>query len=239
MIDFYQQVVAAIATSAYWQSCAVAFVLMAIVFFVNARRRATVESALGEGMQRGPLRMFDLNHGSTEDALKSKHLIVPERLWTYDEQYLERFARVAAESAIRGEGSALRLYLGAILRRWDFLFAVLLATVVGLIDFGIAKTVADIHPSWTRVAILAGCMAILYGAADIAEDFKLVTILRMPDEIDAGEAAAANFLTRAKLVALTASGFGIAIYLTLYAIAAAAVRPPVNPAGEVVPAIAG
>ena len=81
-------------------------------------------------------------------------------------------------------------------------------------------------------------MAILYGVADVAEDYKLVTILRTPDAIDAGAAAAANFLTRAKLVTLTASGVGIAIYLTLSAIAAVVVRPPVDPAGKVVPVIA-
>ena len=239
MIDVFDKAVAALSTSAYWQVCAFAFVLMAIVFFVNARARARFERALGEGLHRVPLRMFDLSHGSTENTLQSRNLIVPERLWTYDEQYLERFARVAAESAIRGEGSALQLYLGAILRRWDCLFAILLTTVVGLLDFGIAKAIADIHPAWTRVAILAGCMAILYGVADVAEDYKLVTILRTPDAIDAGAAAAANFLTRAKLVTLTASGVGIAIYLTLSAIAAVVVRPPVDPAGEVVPAIAG
>jgi len=238
MNDSYRQVLTALSTSVYWQACALAFVLMVIVFFVNARARSRIERALGAGPQRKPLRLFDLSHGSIASTMQSKHLVVPERLWTYDEQYLERFARVAAESAIRGEGSALQLYLGAILRRWDCLFAILLTTVVGLLDFGIAKAIADIHPAWTRVAILAGCMAILYGVADVAEDYKLVTILRTPDAIDAGAAAAANFLTRAKLVTLTASGVGIAIYLTLSAIAAVVVRPPVDPAGKVVPVIA-
>ena len=238
MNESYQHILAEISQSAYWQATALVFVLVVVVFVVTARRRATLEGALGEGLQRKPLRIFDLSHGSAEGALQRKHLVVPERLWTYDENYLERFARVAAESVIRGDGSVLRLYVDSILRRWDILFAVALATVVALVDFGIAKALVSTHPSWARFAIVTGCMGVLYGVADAAEDFKLASILRQHETIDAGEVAAANFLTRVKIVALTASGVGIVIYLVLSAVAAVAVRPPTDPAGEVVPAIA-
>ncbi|MEP7098673.1 MAG: hypothetical protein ABI748_13515, partial [Dokdonella sp.] len=211
MPEAYAHLLAALSTSAYWQGTGVVFVLMAAVYFVNASARTRLDAALGEGLQRKPLRMFDLSHGSTQTALQHRHLVVPERLWTYDEEYLERFARVAGECIVRGEGSVLRFYVSAILRRWDCVFAILLAIVVTMIDFGIAKSIVSNYPSWACVAMLAGCMGVLYGVADAAEDFKLASILRKPETIDAGEAAAANFLTRAKFVTITASGFGIAI----------------------------
>jgi uncharacterized BrkB/YihY/UPF0761 family membrane protein len=86
------------------------------------------------------------------------------------------------------------------------------------------------YPYLSRFAILAACMGILYGIADVAEDIKLASILKAPDSIDAGETAAANFLTRAKFVTITLSGVGIAVFLALSGFAAISIRPPTLPA---------
>jgi hypothetical protein len=73
-------------------------------------------------------------------------------------------------------------------------------------------------------------MGILYGVADVAEDLKLASILSAHGSIDAGETAAANFLTRIKFVTITLSGVGIAVFLALSGLAAISIRPPTLPA---------
>ena len=47
--------------------------------------------------------------------------------------------------------------------------------------------------------------------------------------IDAGEAAAANFLTRVKLVTITLSVVGLLVYGVLTVLGAVVIRPPAPP----------
>jgi membrane protein implicated in regulation of membrane protease activity len=67
-------------------------------------------------------------------------------------------------------------------------------------------------------------MGILYGFADAAEDIKLASILAHPGDIDMGEAAAANVLTRLKFVTITLSVVGLVVFAILSAIALVAGR---------------
>jgi hypothetical protein len=67
------------------------------------------------------------------------------------------------------------------------------------------------------LALLCGCMGILYGVADVAEDVKLTSTLRYRT-IDPAEAAAANVLTRIKLVTIVLSIVGALVFATLSAV---------------------
>lgn len=209
--------------------CAI-FLLVAIVtFFSNERRRAAIAAALDQHGKK-PLAMFDLAHGDAEAVLQQKSLVVPERLWTYDRYYLDRFAAAAHASRVHGSKTALALYAGPTLN-WDIVFAVALGLFVALAEFSIAAALFACPLLSGAVLVFAG-MGLVYGAADVAEDLKLVSILKdwqranarsgaAPTHVDGGEAAAANALTRIKLVAVTLSVGGVAIFAILSVIAAA------------------
>jgi hypothetical protein len=129
---------------------------------------------------------------------------IPERRWTYDAQDLERFARTAQPVGL------LRPYL-RILWTSDLCFAVFVATVSAYIWWRIAVTpVGYAFVNWAALPL--GAMAILYGIADVAEDLKLASMLKYPHTIDQAEAAATNMLTRVKIVTISLSLIGLAIF---------------------------
>jgi hypothetical protein len=85
-------------------------------------------------------------------------------------------------------------------------------------------------------------MGIVYGAADVAEDLKLASILddwrRRPRhhgvapeavDMDGGEAAAANALTRIKLVTICLSVAGALAFAVLSSLARLIYPPPGDP----------
>jgi hypothetical protein len=230
MLERLQQIVALVAASPYWQVAVGALAVTVVTFFANARTRAALDAALRDPQRMQPLRTFDLSHGAASRALQTKHMVIPERLWTYDEEYLERFAKAAGLAHASGYDSALHLYVKSSLRQRDIEFAVSLMIFTALVDFGVATVLSPQYPYLSRFAVLAACMGLLYGVADVAEDLKLASILKAPSRIDAGETAAANFLTRIKFVTITLSGIGIAVFLALSGLAAISIRPPTLPA---------
>lgn len=153
----------------------------------------------------------------------------PERSWSYDAHDLEEFSdasrsvKVGQVPAPEFQIPALEFYVRSILRGSDIFFAVALAAVTAFVCYRVA-----IFPmSWRSInwiALLAAAMGILYGVADIAEDLKLASILRAPDEsdslskVDRAEAAAANMLTRIKMLTLSLSVVGVGIFLVLSAL---------------------
>ena len=149
--------------------------------------------------------------------------------------------------ACRAGSPALHYYVRAILRGLDLWFAVGLGAFVILADVAIADALNTAYPLWARAAWIGACMGLVYLAADVAEDLKLASILDRAaaggDDavaaVDAGEAAAANMLTRVKLVSITLSGVGIAVFLVLATLAAIVIRPPGDPAPEPVPVRVG
>jgi hypothetical protein len=58
-------------------------------------------------------------------------------------------------------------------------------------------------------------MGVLYGIADVAEDWKLATILDKGPSVDPADAATANLLTRIKIATNILSGIGVAMFLLL------------------------
>jgi hypothetical protein len=138
---------------------------------------------------------------------------IPEKCWSYDAHDLEVFADAAQHARI-GRRSALDFYLYNILKRSDICFAVALAAVTAFACYEIA--VAPLRcEALNWAALPLGAMAILYGIADVAENLKLASILKHPQNIDRADAAAANMLTRIKITALILSVIGVAIYLVI------------------------
>jgi len=223
--------------------CALALAIMA--FFYSAKARVAVDAAIDGRSHRKPLGLFDLSRGDPAVALATHRLVVPERLWTYDEAYLERFAQAALHARTRRGSAALDDYVRVILRGLDLYLAVGLGAFVVLVNLTIADFLAD--PLWARAAWIGACMGLVYAVADIGEDLKLASILGRAatagddaiGAIDPGEAAAANLLTRVKLVSITLSGVGMALVAVLSAIAAVVIPPPNDPAPEGVPVRVG
>lgn len=238
----------AFATSIYGGLTLCALALAVMAFFYSAKARAAVDAAIDRGSHRKPLGLFDLSKGDSAAALEKRRLVAPERLWTYDEAYLERFAQATLHARMRRGSSALHYYVHAILRGLDLYFAVGLGMFVVLVDLAIADFLIESHPLWARAAWIGACMGLVYAVADIAEDLKLASILGRAatagedavTAIDAGEAASANMLTRVKLVSITLSAVGMAVFLILSIVAAAvaSIRPPGDPEIERVPGAA-
>ncbi len=236
------------ATSLYGELTLAALALTIVAFAFATKARAAVDAALdGDGdAYRKPLRLFDLSHGDVATMLHVRRPVAPEVLWTYDEAYLERFAQ-AALHARTSHGSALHYYVQVILRRLDIPFAIGLGAFAILVDLALADTLSADYPVWGRAAFIGACMGLVYAAADIAEDLKLAAILGRAvrpgndavGAIDAGEAAAANMLTRVKIVTLILSGAGVIVFLALAAVAAIVIRPPGDPAPEAEPVRVG
>ena len=182
--------------------------------------------------------MFDLAHGDVSATLSQRHLTVPERLWTYDNLYLDRFARAASAVRLPDQRTALATYVGPTLG-WDIVFAAGLGLFIAFLEFG-AATVLLPYPLLSGFLSFCAVMGVVYGAADIAEDLKLASILKdwesaqereKPKKIhiDGGEAAAANALTRIKIVAITLSVVGILVFVVLSGIGAVVYGRPHGP----------
>jgi hypothetical protein len=217
-ITFYHALIAglaAIAASGFAPWLTAAFAATAVTFFITARDRTQIDQALAAAsIGKEPLEIFDLSRGDAAGMMERKVVVPPERLWTYDEHYVESFA-LTARSVIVRHHTALDLYLKSTLF-WDVLFAASLALFVAL--FWAAVAFADWAPvSLARVALLCGAMGIVYGAADIAEDIKLGTMLRHT-KVDAAEAAAANVLTRIKMVTIALSIVGWLVFAGLHVV---------------------
>ncbi len=230
------------------------FLLLATVvtFFVNAGPRARIDGALKSAPSRKPFGPFALSHGDVRAKLEQQDLVAPEELWTYDADYVERFAKAASRAALP-QTTALALYVGPVLH-WDIAFAVALGLFVAIVDLASAALVDE--PLLSGVLIFCGAMGVVYGAADVAEDLKLISILTdwhaqvrtranttiESARIDGGEAAAANALTRIKMITITLSIVGIVIFMVMKAVAAVVYRTPGNPtpapSGDGRPAIA-
>jgi hypothetical protein len=235
------------AATPYGLATLAALLVACVGFGLSAKRRAEIDSALAEGDSRQPLRLLDLSRGNVQCAIHDRRPVAPERLWSYDENCLERFAQLALHARVRDAPSALHLYWRTVLRRFDLAFGIGLGTFIFLANFAMADALLSTHPLWARAVWIAACMGVLYGVADIAEDLKLASILEraaVPGServglIDPAEAAAANVLTRIKLVTIVLSGLGALVFAALSIAAAIVIRPPGQSAREAVPLRAG
>jgi hypothetical protein len=208
-MDVLLTALAAVAQSPFGVWLAAAALGTTVTFFVTAAARTAIDRALGTMHSGEPLGLFDLSHGDAAGVMESKVAVAPERLWTYDDDYLIHFVKKAANVSAR-QRPALELYAKFVLP-WDMAFAFFLASFVVL--FWLAVATAPWAPIWLgRFALFAECMGILYGFADLGEDIKLTFIILDPSNIDPAEAAAANALTRTKFVAIVLSIVGALVF---------------------------
>ncbi len=206
-VQNFWDVLAAVAQSHFGPWLGLAILATIVTFGMTAWRRNTVDKALRAAASLGskPLRLFDLSYGDAAGAVDVKVAVAPERLWSYDEIYLDHFRDKA--------GGALATYTNSVLR-WDVLFAFCLASFIVLFWLA-AVAAASFPPLFGRLAIFCECMGILYGFADIAEDLKLMSILNGPRPADPADAAAANALTRIKFAAILLSIVGALTFAVL------------------------
>jgi hypothetical protein len=214
-------------------------VVAAIAFFVAAKRRAAIDAALRGGQSATRLGIFDPAHRDAVNRSAGKYLAIPERLWTYDNFYLEEFARAARQTRLPDGRRAIDAYIGTTMSS-DIVFAAAMGLFVALFEFDVATMLLPRCPALSGAVMFLACMGAVYGAADIAEDLKLISILKDwrtaasgdPEghlRIDGGEAAAANALTRIKFVTISLSILGGAVFVVFFLIAAAIWRQPRNP----------
>jgi hypothetical protein len=220
-------------------------VVAAVAFFVAAKRRAVVDAALRGGRNVSRLGLLDLARHDAMDNLARKYLAIPERLWTYDNFYLEEFAKAARRARLPGGGTALDSYIGTTMSS-DIVFAAALGLFVALFEFDVATVLLPQCPILSGALMFFACMGAVYGAADVAEDLKLMSILKDWSRastndaearigVDGGEAAAANALTRIKIVTISLSILGAVVFLIFSGVAAVIYRQPRNPAAPASP----
>jgi hypothetical protein len=216
IVDALWDLLVAVAASPLAPWVAVAAGATVIAFFIAAAGRDAIDAALSRAHSGNTLAMLDLSRGDAARAIERKVAVAPERLWTYGEEYLDHFIE-KAEAVTVWESPALEVYWKFVLRA-DIGFAVSLAAFIVLFWLAVAM-VPWVAPWLSRLAIFAECMGLLYGFADVAEDVKLVAILRDPQKIvDPAEAAAANLLTRLKFVTILLSAVGVVFFLVLSAV---------------------
>lgn len=149
-------------------------------------------------------------------------LAQPERRWTYDQDYMIAFIE-ALDGPIAGrhEASRLGFYSNKVLRL-DIAFAALFALFIVCAAVLLARW-CEAWPWVARIWIWSGCMGVLYGVADVAEDVKLRGILHHAKRMaamqvadtmsaDAAQIDASNTLTRVKLMTNLLSGTGAAAF---------------------------
>ena len=190
---------ASAAASAFAPWLAVAVIATVVTFFVATAARDAIDAALSAA---------DRNAADVDER---KVTVAPEVLWTYGNAYVDYFVQRTA--AVTAWGSpALELYWKFVLRA-DMAFAVSLAASIVL--FWLAVATVSWAPPWLRgLAIFAAFLGALYGVADVAEDLRLVAILRDPRK-NRAQAATANFLTRLKFVTVLLSAVGVLFFIVL------------------------
>jgi hypothetical protein len=193
------------------------------------------------------------------NSSKAKDVKIPETRPTYDADALMGFVS-AAKGITVGSMPALEFYVKRILIASDLCFAFGLALATGFLWWKIATNPAPPFSGWgpltasgfamiwtwlSWAALPCGAMALIYFAADVAEDFKLAAILwhgdlwhtmkrggaGYPEHIDRAEAAAANMLTRIKMLSLCLSVIGGLIFGIVWLIQTALEKIPASKGG--------
>ena len=151
-------------------------------------------------------------------ALEREKLTVPEAVWSYDETYLDKVIKAISPKPPDGGKSLLERYVRPTLIWNDIIFDVAFALFTALVAIGVAPYLP--WKPWSGCLMLFfAAMGLLYGVADVAEDWKLKTILDSGAPADADDANVAKWLTRAKLATIGLSVIGAAMFGLLQLVA--------------------
>jgi hypothetical protein len=223
---------------------ALLLVVSGVLFLINGAKRRKLDWVLKQAAAPGNQNIAQLGLFGTWSPQSPVALAVPERRWIYDQSYMIAFIQAIrsqdiADTADASKDSAAPGSLALAYYAWPILvldigFAVSFAAFIACAAFLAAEWFAG-WPWAARACAISGCLGVVYGAADVAEDIKLRSILaharrvvdsKMTGEslvsgtalADAAEVDAANALTRVKLVAILASGIGVIAFLILVAL---------------------
>ena len=187
----------------------------AIIFLINAGNRDSIDEAMKMAANgTSSIGMFEYCSAANRQPVEKRALVVPERLWCCDSGYLDQFRKIASEHKTELGNTALQRYLRPTLVWNDVAFAVTLAIFTAMAAVGIAPYLPG--QPWTGYMMLVlACSGLIYGIADLAEDWKLLAILEKGAPVDPADATEANTLTRIKLVTITLSIIGGAMFLLL------------------------
>ncbi len=212
----------------FWLVTIAVCIAAATIFLMNARHRDLIDDALRvaarehvpDSPAEGPPQtgIFDVCREEMAELLRHKALATPERLWCYDKGYLDVFIATASSQLTATGRNALKHYISPTLVWNDVAFAFALAISVALVALGMAPWLP--WKPWTdHLMLFFALMGLLYGLADVAEDWKLAAVLDKTGPVDAADANTANLLTRIKLVTICLSGIGGLAFLLLQVVA--------------------
>ena len=140
---------------------------------------------------------------------------VPERVKPYyDAAYLNKFISIADVQRTALGKSALELYIRPTLLWIDIAFAVLYAAFLAFFWLGVSTLLAG-HPVLEPVSKFFLTMSVVYGIADVAEDFWLVRLFLRGAKTTKSEGALACLLTQTKLLSMSLTLVGGLLFLAL------------------------
>ena len=164
-------------------------------FVANQVYRGAIDAALA-GAQGGPID-------------------VPERVKPYyDAAYLNKFISIAENQRTTLGKSALELYIRPTLLWIDIGFAVFYAAFLAFFWLGVSTLLAG-HHVLEPVSKFFLTMSVVYGVADVAEDFWLVRLFLRGAKTTKPEGALACLLTQTKLLASSLTLVGGLLFLAL------------------------
>jgi len=200
-----------------WLVAAAFGLASSVIYLVNAPSREAIDLVLeSPSKSRFEVGMFTVcKRGDAEDW-SAYSLVPPERVWCYGPEYLGAFRDRASAARTSFGDTALQRYLQPVLMWNDIAFAILTGLFAAFADIGIALAVSK--PSIQLIFICLAAVGLVYGIADVLEDIALINILKIPSLVDANQAARANFLTRIKVLAMTASLSGGTLFIFLMTI---------------------
>lgn len=182
----------------YYGASAISLLIFVACFVANQKYRSAIDSSLASVDRVPPFK-------------------VPERLRSYDADYLNAFKAAAMTQGTRFGRTVLELYIKPTLLWIDVCFAISMASFVALFWSGV-------H-AWFPQSRLIGdvsefclAMAIAYGIADVAEDVWLARLLSQAGPVSKGGAAVACRLTQLKFVTISLSVVGGFLFVLLSAI---------------------
>jgi hypothetical protein len=166
-------------TFGYYAALAITLLLLIACFSSNQKYRGAINISLASVARIPPFK-------------------VPERLKSYDADYLNAFKAAAILLPTPYGKTTLSLYIQPTLLWVDICFGISLACFVALFWCGVQKWLPQ-SPLIGVVSEFCLAMAVAYGIADVAEDLWLAKLLSQAGPISKGGAAVACKLTQLKL----------------------------------------
>jgi len=211
-------------------------IVATVLFLIAGAHRRKLDSALKRAAANNSNgdALTQLGLWETWSPQSAKVLTVPERRWTYHQDYMIKFMDPILPLPSEAEKPCPLDYYANRILPLDIGFAILFAAFIVCTALLMADWFGE--RTWiARAFVIFAGFGLVYGAADVAEDIKLRSIfiqargVRTAADIsesrvfgtaiaDAAEVDAANALTRIKIASLAASIIGLVAFGLLLAL---------------------